>query len=279
VVTAFPWHSIALQTQSKAELASMLPGFRFLFAAIVLSTSVLVFGLGAAALLRAAHEEFANLPMRRSPPAPVFARFDDEPMPSLSLLRVDPPEADKPQDDVHAATPEDAPDTGAPAETAADEKPAEPEKVAALSTEERSPAPATEAATETPAARVGAEPPVADVDVVAAIPETSASPAAPASTQPAPDALGGNAAATRIATLGGPAVIIDETTSAGPDRSIVKKRAVQRARERRRIAQARRARLAREATLTLQQQQPNPFATAPATAPAPTPTPLLRFTR
>ena len=31
----------------------MLPGFRFLFAAIVLSTSVLVFGLGAAALLRA----------------------------------------------------------------------------------------------------------------------------------------------------------------------------------------------------------------------------------
>ena len=38
----------------------MLPGFRFLFAAIVLSMSVLVFGLGAAALLRAAHEEFAS---------------------------------------------------------------------------------------------------------------------------------------------------------------------------------------------------------------------------
>jgi hypothetical protein len=259
----------------------MLPGFRFLFAAIVLSMSVLVFGLGAAALLRAAHEEFASLPTRRAPPAPVFDRFNDEPIPSLSLLRVDPPEADKPQDDVHAATPEVPPDTGAPAETAADEKPAEPEQVAALSTEERPPAPATEAATETPAARVGTEPPVADVDVVAAIPETSASAAATASasTQPAPDALGGNAAATRIATLGGPAVIIDETTSAGPDRSIVRKRAVQRARERRRIAQARRARLAREATLTLQQQQPNPFATTPATAPAPTPTPLLRFTR
>ena len=124
----------------------MLPGFRFLFAAIVLSMSVLVFGLGAAALLRAAHEEFASLPTRRAPPAPVFARFDDEPIPSLSLLRVDPPEADKPQDDVHAATPEVAPDTGAPAETAADEKPAEPEQVAALSTEERPPAPATEAA-------------------------------------------------------------------------------------------------------------------------------------
>ena len=40
----------------------MLPGFRFLFAAIVLSMSILVFGLGAAALLRAAHEEFAANP-------------------------------------------------------------------------------------------------------------------------------------------------------------------------------------------------------------------------
>lgn len=257
----------------------MLPGFRFLFAAIVLSTSVLVFGLGAAALLRAAHEEFANLPTRRAPPAPVFARLDDEPMPSLSLLRVDPPEADKPQDDVRAAAPEVAPDTAAPAETAADERPAESQKVAALSMEERPPAPETAATTETLAARVGTEATVADVDVVAAIPETSASPAAAASapTQLAPNALEGNAAATRIATLGGPAVIIDETTSAGPDRSIAKKRAVQRARERRRIAQARRARLAREATLTLQQQEPNPFAPAPATAPARTP--LLRFTR
>src|SRR3981189_2401695 len=51
----------------------MLPGFRFLFGAIVLSMSVLVFGLGAAALLRAAHEEFANVPSRRAPPARVFA--------------------------------------------------------------------------------------------------------------------------------------------------------------------------------------------------------------
>jgi hypothetical protein len=257
----------------------MLPGFRFLFAAIVLSMSVLVFGLGAAALLRAAHEEFASLPTRRAPPAPVFARLNDEPMPSLSLLRVDPPVADQPQDDDRTAAdaPEAAPDSAAPAETAADETPAEPERTAALSMEERSPAPAPEAAMETPAARVGTE--VADVEVVAAIPETSASPAATASapTQLTPDALEGNAAATRIATLGGPAVIIDETKSAGPDRSIVRKRAVQRARERRRIAQARRARVAREATLTLQQQQPNPFTPAPATAPAPTP--LLRFTR
>jgi hypothetical protein len=69
----------------------MLPGFRFLFAAIVLSMSVLIFGLGAAALLRAAHEEFANLPSRRAPPEPVFARLNDDPPPTLALLRVDPP--------------------------------------------------------------------------------------------------------------------------------------------------------------------------------------------
>ena len=40
----------------------MLPGFRFLFAAILLSMSILVFGLGAVALLRAAHEEVASTP-------------------------------------------------------------------------------------------------------------------------------------------------------------------------------------------------------------------------
>jgi hypothetical protein len=260
----------------------MLPGFRFLFAAIVLSMSILVFGLGAAALLRAAHEEFANLPSRRAPPEPVFARLNDDPMPSLALLRVDLPVAEKPLDDVRAAAvPEAASDIVAPLETAAEERPVEPEKVAALSMEERPPAPPNEAIAEKPAAPVATEAPVADVEVVAAIGETSALPAASSATPavPAPDVLvlEGNAAATRIATLGGPAVIVDERTSATPDRSAVRKRALQRAREQRRIALARRARLAREAALTLQQQQPNPFTPAPATAPAPTP--LLRFTR
>ena len=75
------------------ELASMLPGFRFLFTAIVLSMSILIFGLGAAALLRAAHEEFANLPSRRATPEPMFARLNDNQPPTLALLRVDPPVA------------------------------------------------------------------------------------------------------------------------------------------------------------------------------------------
>ena len=58
----------------------MLPGLRFLFAATVLSMSILIFGLGAAALLRAAHVEIANAPSRRPAPEPKFAQ------PSETLL-------------------------------------------------------------------------------------------------------------------------------------------------------------------------------------------------
>jgi hypothetical protein len=69
----------------------MLPGFRFLLAAIVLSMSVLVFGLGAAALLRAAHEEFAANPTWRAAPEPVFAQQSETTRATLAMLRVDPP--------------------------------------------------------------------------------------------------------------------------------------------------------------------------------------------
>lgn len=77
----------------------MLPGFRFLFAAIVLSFSTLVFGLGAAALLRASHDQFASLPAM--PPAPALPRAatadaspPDAAPPTLALLRVDAPALD-----------------------------------------------------------------------------------------------------------------------------------------------------------------------------------------
>jgi hypothetical protein len=249
----------------------MLPGFRFLFTAIVLSMSVLVFGLGAAALLRAAHEEFANLPSRRATPEPMFARLNDGP-PTLALLRVDPPIAEKPAENVPAA----APDTPAPAGQAPDAPLAEPEKLAAVSPAEpmqveaaKPEEPAQEASAATSAAAAaGTEAPVANAEVkiaaIAATPEAAAITPPATSPEPAPDipSFEGSIATTLIATLGGPAVLIDEktsTTEAKPDRSAVKKRAAERARERRRIAAARRARLAREATLTLQQQQPNPF--------------------
>ena len=68
----------------------MLPGFRFLFAAIVLSMSILVFGLGAAALLRAAHEEFASNPAWHATPEPTFAQQNEATRPFLAMLRVDP---------------------------------------------------------------------------------------------------------------------------------------------------------------------------------------------
>src|SRR5437762_816379 len=97
----------------------MLPGFRFLFAAIVLSMSVLVFGLGAAALLRAAHEQFASIPSRRATPEPVFAQHNEPPVPTLALLRFEPPVLEQALDNTPAdvvAVPEPA-TPGGPAVT------------------------------------------------------------------------------------------------------------------------------------------------------------------
>ena len=245
----------------------MLPGFRFLFAAIVLSMSILIFGLGAAALLRAAHEEFANLPSRRATPEPMFARRYDDPPPTLALLRIDPPVAEKPAESVPAAAAsEAAPDIPAPAGQALDAAPAEPEKLAALKPAEPMQIGAAEipgAIVETPAAAAPAaetEALVANAEVklaaIAATPEPAASTPPPPSPEPAADitSFEDNIAAAKIATLGGPAVIVDEKTAANataakateakPDLSAVKKRAAEQARERRRIA-VRRARLAR----------------------------------
>jgi hypothetical protein len=121
----------------------MLPGFRFLFAAIVLSMSILVFGLGAAALLRAAHEEFASNPSWHASPEPVFAQRTETQGPAtqgpvtqepvLAMLHVEPPAAEeKTPDQVAAATtPAEQPATSAiPAEPEVTAKPAEPEAAA-----------------------------------------------------------------------------------------------------------------------------------------------------
>ncbi|MBN9008198.1 MAG: hypothetical protein J0H40_22655 [Rhizobiales bacterium] len=101
----------------------MLPGFRFLFIAVVLSVSMLVFGLGAAALLRATHEEFASLPLQQIPEV-VFATREDT-APTLAMLQVDTPTADTPPTDLDrhdgppqamdAATTQAAPAVTAPA--------------------------------------------------------------------------------------------------------------------------------------------------------------------
>lgn len=67
----------------------MLPGLRFLLAAILLSISILVFGLGAAALLRAAHEEFASNPSWRAPHQTRFAQLEGMDRPTLAMLHVE----------------------------------------------------------------------------------------------------------------------------------------------------------------------------------------------
>ena len=271
----------------------MLPGFRFLFAAIVLSMSVLVFGLGAATLLRTAHEEFASLPSRRAPPEQVFAKQNDTPVPTLALLRLDPPVAEKVPDDVPAVAVTEAvapPEQTTLPEQTTDVAPGEPEQLAALKSEDPLPAepvqqntPITEPATAasptdtataapaTPAAATASAESEAlvsaDEVVVAAISETPPLPAVIASTAVEPTveapSLEPGIAPTKIATLGGPAVTIEETgsaktTNAKPDQDAIRKRA-QRARERRRMA--RRERLAREATAAAAAiRLANPFA-------------------
>ncbi|HEY0235511.1 MAG TPA: hypothetical protein VGC86_10745 [Afipia sp.] len=72
----------------------MLPGFRFIVATLLLGTSVVIFGLGAAALLRATHEEFVSMPTLRALQQQVPTAFVERAIPvappTLSLLRVEP---------------------------------------------------------------------------------------------------------------------------------------------------------------------------------------------
>ncbi|MFC0240107.1 hypothetical protein [Rhodopseudomonas telluris] len=93
----------------------MLPGVRFLFAAVALAVSMLVFGLGAAALLRAAHEQFANEMSVRPAPISVAAWPSQSATPTLSMLRVEPTSELTKQDTPAVATSAPEPETpGAP---------------------------------------------------------------------------------------------------------------------------------------------------------------------
>src|SRR5882672_9697687 len=258
----------------------MLPGFRFLFAAIMLLLSILIFGLGATALLRAAHEEVASNPSWRATPETTFAQQPeatrreatrpDAARPVLATLRVDAPVVEK-SSDVPAAT---AP--LAPAEQAAPlSTPAEPEGIAALKPEDSSlPEPAkpeipvseSPAKSEAAPALANAPAPADEIRIAAAITEAvppaneaarAASGQTSAAASPDPDL-----ASTKIATLNGPPVTIGvqppgKAAGAKPDTGAIQKRLqARRAAQRRRMAA--RARLARQALL--QQQIPNPFA-------------------
>jgi len=260
----------------------MLPGFRFLFAAVVLSMSVLIFGLGAAALLRSAHEEFASLPSRRAPAEPVFSRPSEPPMPTLALLRFEPPAPEKAPDNVAVTI---APEPEMPTAAALEAVSAEPEKLAALGPDQPAPVepvkPTLPAAETAPVAQAApalasvaaseeVKPAATDETTITAIVEPQPVPmvtSTAVSNTPAPvpetPSTESNIAiaATKIATLGGPAVTIEQpasvkTPSAKPNRSAARKRAA-RAKERRRIAAARRAALLAQQAAA--QQQANPF--------------------
>ena len=276
----------------------MLPGFRFLFAAIVLSMSILVFGLGATALLRAAHEQFASNPSWHAAPAANFAHAADATRPVLAMLRVEPEQKSDSGPVVGIAAPAESASVAPPPVSVA--APDGPEQMAALKPQETEtsvpaaarPDAAMESTQPTEAAPAGA---VADTTGNAAPEaETNVASTEPASPQPLPpanDALAiasGTAAseqpdapataemsvaATKIATLGGPPVAIEAAprpakataAEAKPDPDALRKRQqARRAAHRRKLAA--RARLAaRQAQL----QPADPFAqpsAQPATA-------------
>jgi len=268
----------------------MLPGFRFLLTAIVLSLSMLVFGLGAAALLRAAHEEFASNPSWHAAPETTFVQQGEATRPFLALLRVDAPAVDTPKIEAPKI---ETPSTDVPAASAGPAEPvaispapAEPQKVAALEPEESSPPEAAKPAIPTLEIPAQSEAAPGPADAPATVDQTKiataaetlppANEAAPAATAVAPVAEAAPAAveqtspvaspdpgvaATKIATLGGPPVTIapqraGKAAGAKPDKSVNEKRLqARRAALHRRMAA--RARLARQALL--QQQAANPF--------------------
>jgi hypothetical protein len=241
VVTAFPDGSQDLRRHpAKAEHPFMLPGFRFLLAAIVLSMSMLIFGLGAAALLRAAHEEFASIPSRRAPPETVFAQQSDA-RPTLAILRVEPSAADKKaakpatSDNVQAVAPvvEQPVIASTPAEP---EHVAEPDKIAALTDVAAPPENSSPSETLKPEASTTEIPVQAEAQADVPTPVETKVAAIAETTPPVEDST--RIAEMKIATLGGPPVTIETQTPSKLAPAVVKKSAqAKRAIKRRRIAQ------------------------------------------
>jgi hypothetical protein len=273
----------------------MLPGFRFLLAAIVLSMSVLVFGLGAAALLRAAHEEFASTPAWRVAPEPKFAQqneapteppreilgeislgeisresFREESMPMLGMLRVEPaPAQPSATDSIPAVTAPAEPPPIAP-------MPDQPEQIVALepldepppeAAKPEIPVPEISMQSEALAADVPAPAPAEEARIVTteqATVEQVLPPAiesvAPAPPEPAivPPAAHTDIIAARIATLGSPHVAIEKQPPAKTVAKPDQSIVKKRLQARRAVERRRKALRAREAAA--QQQAADPFA-------------------
>jgi len=241
----------------------MLPGFRFLLAAILLSVSILVFGLGAAALLRAAHEEFASNPSWRATREVRFAQAEETDRPTLAMLHIE-PQAD-------AAKMTDAPigvklavTAAASADPAAVEPPTpeaeEPPTMATSSPIETAavespPAEASPSSDAAPVAATTERPAVAEEVTTAATeeappPQDAPSPVNAEAAKPeqsiTPPAAEPAASATRLASRGDQSTTVVETAkiNAKPEHGATKPRprAAQRAKEQRKTARARPAR-------------------------------------
>jgi hypothetical protein len=219
----------------------MLPGFRFLFATIALTMSILIFGLGAAALLRAAHEEFAGVPSWRPAPETMFAQPSETSRPVLAMLRIE-PRVDEQK------APDTIPAEVSPAEPMAEKlsspEPDEPEVLTAESSDQNKAAPAQ------------ADAPTGGTDTV----ETKV-----AANEAIPVPLDEPVASPKIATLEGPTVLIDaprpaKTSVAKADKAKVDQTAIRKRLQARQAAQRRRIALRARLAQQQQLQSADPFA-------------------
>jgi hypothetical protein len=284
----------------------MLPGFRFLFTAIVLTMSVLVFGLGAAALLRAAHEQFASNHSWHAAPEAGFAQQTEVQRPVLSMLRVEDP-AHTDQEPSHVVPTTNALAVPDSAEQAAIGPPRDFDRVAALEPQqpaldlpaksdtpvsENPPGETTSAHDNTAAAQttsVVTTDSAGETRIASIIQGAAEFPAEgetiPVATEadPAVSAQSGEPdwPKLQIAKLDNPFVAVDtkpsaKAVNAKPDPSVIRKRLhARRAALRRRLAaeRARQAQLAAQTAQEAAQQVANPFAPPfsqpPALLPAP----------
>jgi hypothetical protein len=124
---------------------------------------MVIFGLGAAALLRATHEEFASLPLKQMPEV-TFGSREETQQPTLAVLQVDTPAGPEHADTPAAAAPGAQPDSTDAASAATDStasaaSPALPDTAAPPGANT---APSAEAATEKPS-----EPPRVETSIEA----------------------------------------------------------------------------------------------------------------
>jgi hypothetical protein len=248
----------------------MLPGFRFLFAAIALTMSILIFGLGAAALLRAAHEEFASIPPWRAAPETMFAQPNEASSPALAMLRVE-----------EQKNPDKTPAEVSTAEPAADaSNPDEPTAAAAPETAKLETS-TDESSDQDKAATAQADAPTGNTDTaetkvaaneaisvplnepVASVTERTEALVSPNSASANP-----TIASAKVATLGNPPVLIDaprpaKTPTAKADKAKPNQDAIRKRLQARQAAQRRR--IALRARLAQQQQlrPADPFAQPP----------------